>query len=133
MRRVAIALGIVAILASSCGGNELPARLATSLQNRVASIRHQAESGRPGLARSGLRNLVEMVTAQVEAGRIDAARASEIFAAAQAVADQLVLVPRSSPSETPSPSPSVEVDEGGHGHDKDNDKGHGDEDHGNDD
>ena len=133
MRRVAIALGIVAILASSCGGDELPARLATSLENRVASIRGYAESGRPGLARSALRNLVELVTAQVEAGRIDEARATEILAAAQAVADQLVLVPRSSPSETPSPSPIDEGDEGGHGNDKDKDKGHGDEGHGNDD
>jgi hypothetical protein len=133
MRRIAIALGIVAIVASSCGTNELPARLATSLQNRVASIRGYAESGQPGLARSALRNLVELVTAQVEVGRIDEARATEILAAAQAVADQLVLVPRTSPSEAQSPSPSVEIDEGGHGDDKDKDKGHGDEDHGNDD
>jgi hypothetical protein len=136
MRRVVIALGVVAILASSCGGNELPARLATSLENRVTSIRGFAEAGRPGLARSALRNLMELVTAQVEAGRIDEARATEILAAAQAVADQLVLVPRSSPSETPSPSPADEGDEGD-GHDKpDKDKGHGngngDEGHGND-
>jgi hypothetical protein len=137
MRRVAIALGIVAILASSCGSTELPARLATSLQNRVASIRGFAESGRPGLARSALRNLAELVTAQVEAGRIDEARATEILAAAQAVADQLVLVPRSSPSETPSPTPVDESEElGGEGKpdkDKGNGNGNGDEDHGNDD
>jgi hypothetical protein len=131
MRRVAIVLGIVAILASSCGGDELPARLATSLQNRVASIRGYAESGRPGLARSGLRNLVELVTAQVEAGRIEQARASEILAAAQAVADQLVLVPRVSPSESPSPSP-VEEGNGNGKPDKGKGEGHGDEGHGND-
>ena len=130
MRRVAIALGIVAIFASSCGSDELPSRLATSLQNRVASIRGYAETGRPGLVRSGLRNLVELVTAQVEAGRIDEARATEILAAAQAVADQLVLVPRSSPSEIPSPSPS----EDGNGKpDKGKGEGYGDEGHGNDD
>jgi hypothetical protein len=139
MRRVAIALGIVAILASSCGSNELPARLATSLQNRVASIRGYAEAGRPGLARSALRNLVELVTAQVEAGRIDEARAAEILAAAQAVADQLVLVPRSSPSEAPSPSPVEEGHEGGGEGKPDKDKGNGNgngngnEGHGNDD
>ncbi len=139
MRRVVIALGVVAILVSSCGGGELPARLATSLEDRVASIRGFAEAGRPGLARSALRNLVELVTAQVEAGRIDEGRATEILAAAQAVADQLVLVPRSSPSVTPSPSPADEGDEGdeGEGHGKpDKDKGHGngngDEGHGND-
>jgi hypothetical protein len=133
MRRVVIMLGVVAILASSCGGQELPARLASSLQDRVAAIRGYAESGRPGLARSALRNLVELVTAQVQAGRIEEGRASEILAAAQAVADQLVLVPRSSPSETPSPSPAEDGGGEGHGDGKDNGKGHGDEDHGNDD
>ena len=105
MRRVVIALGVVAILVSSCGGGELPARLATSLEDRVASIRGFAEAGRPGLARSALRNLVELVAAQVEAGRLDEGRATEILSAAQAVADQLVLVPRSSPSVTPRPIP----------------------------
>jgi hypothetical protein len=128
VKRAAIALGIVAILASSCGGDQLPVRLATSLQDRVASIRGYAESGRPGLARSALRNFIELVTAQVEAGRIDDARATEILAAAQAVADQLVLVPRSSPSESPSPSPTEE----GNGNGKP-DKAKGDQGHGNDD
>ena len=132
MRRLAIALGIVAILASSCGGDQLPARLATSLENRVASIRGYAETGRPGLARSALRNLVELVTVQVETGRIDETRATEILAAAQAVADQLVLVPRSSPSESPSPSP-IENSGGDHEGKKDKSNGHGDEGHGNDD
>ena len=136
MRRVVITLGIVAILVSSCGGGELPARLATSLENRVASIRGFAEAGRPGLARSALRNFVELVTAQVEAGRIDEGRATEILAAAQAVADQLVLVPRSSPSETPSPSAVDEGDDGGDegkpDKDKGNGNGNGDEGNGND-
>ena len=125
MRRVVITLGIVAILVSSCGGDELPSRLATSLQNRVASIRGYAETGQPGLARNVLRNLVELVSAQVEAGRIDEGRATEILAAAQAVADQLVLVPRSSPSETPSPSPVDEGDGGGDHGKPDKDKGNG--------
>ena len=125
-----IALGIVAILASSCGGGELPPRLATSLQNRVSSIRDFAESGRPGWARGALQNLVELVTTEVDAGRIDEARGMEILAAAEAVADQLVLVPRSSPSEIPSPSPS----EDGNGKpDKGKGEGYGDEGHGNDD
>lgn len=128
MRRLAITLGIVAILASSCGGDGLPPRLATSLQKRVASIRDFAESGRPGWARGALQNLVELVTTEVEAGRIDEARGMEILAAAQAVADQLVLVPRSSPSEIPSPSPSDE-----NGGKKDKGNGHGDDGHGNDD
>jgi len=135
VKRATIALGIVAILASSCGGSELSTRLATSLENRVASIRGYAESGRPGLARSAVRNLVELVTAQVEAGRIDEGRATEILAAAAAVAEQLALLPRTAPTESPTPSPSPvdDGDEGGHGdgHGKDKDKGHGDEGHGN--
>jgi len=135
VKRATVALGIVAILASSCGGSELSTRLATSLENRVASIRGYAESGRPGLARSAVRNLVELVTAQVEAGRIDEGRATEILAAAAAVAEQLALLPRTAPTESPTPSPSPvdDGDEGGHGdgHGKDKDKGHGDEGHGN--
>ena len=135
MKRATIALGIVAILVSSCGEGELPSGLATSLENRVASIRGYAESGRPGLARSALRNLVELVTAQTEAGRIDEDRAAGILAAAQAVAEQLTLLPRTAPTESPSPTPVDEGGEGenGDGHGKDKDKGHGDEGHGNDD
>jgi len=135
VKRAVIALGIVAILVSSCGGGELPSGLATSLENRVASIRGYAESGRPGLARSALRNLVELVTAQTEAGRVDEGRAAGILAAAQAVAEQLTLLPRTAPTESPSPSPTP-VDEGGEGENGDGhgkDKGHGDEGHGNDD
>ena len=40
MRRATIALGIVAILASSCGDGELSARLAATLENRVAADPH---------------------------------------------------------------------------------------------
>jgi len=135
VKRATIALGMVAILASSCGGEELPSGLATSLENRVASIRGYAESGRPGLARSALRNLVELVTAQTEAGRIDEGRAAGILAAAQAVAEQLALLPRTAPTESPSPAPVDEGGEGEHGDGKGKgkDKGHGNEDHGNDD
>jgi hypothetical protein len=139
VRRATIALGIVAVLASSCGGEELPAGLAATLQDRVASIRELAEAGRPGLARHALRNLVALVTDRMEAGHIDEARAMEILEAAQTVTDQLVLLPRPSPTESPSPSP-VEED-GGDGEGKpDKDKGKGkdegngdDEGHGNDD
>jgi hypothetical protein len=84
------------------------------------------------LARNALRNLVVLVTTQVEAGHIDEARATEILAAAQAVADQLVLVPRSTPSETPSPSP-IEDSGGDHEGKKDKGNGHGDDGNGNDD
>lgn len=135
MRRATIALGIIAILASSCGDGELPTQLAATLENRVAQIRTFAESGRPGLARTELRKLVELVVSRLDAGRLDDGRATAILDAAQAVEDQLALVPRPSPSESPSPSPVAEVDEGGgEGKpDKNKDKGNGDEGHGNDD
>jgi hypothetical protein len=129
VKRAAIALGIVAILASSCGDGQLPAPLAATLQDRVAQIRSSVEDGRAGVARAQLRNLVELVLARLDAGRIDEGRATEILDAAQAVAEQLSLVPESAPSESPSP-----VDEGdGNGDGKDKGKGHGDEGHGNDD
>ena len=136
MKRATIALGIIAILASSCGDGELPTQLSATLENRVAQIRTYAESGRPGLARAELRKLVELVVSRLDAGRLDDGRATVILDAAQAVEDQLALVPRPSPSESPIPSPVSEVDEGGgEGKpDKNNKgKGNGDEGHGSDD
>jgi hypothetical protein len=137
MRRATISVGIIAILASSCGGSELPAQLGVTLENRVAQIRTFAENGRPGLARTELRKLVELVVSRLDAGRIDDGRATEILAAAEALDEQLTLLPRAASTESrgPSPSPTGEADEGqeGHGNDKNNDKGHGDEGHGNDD
>jgi hypothetical protein len=141
VRRATIALGIIAILASSCGEGQLPARLAATLQNRVAQIRTFAENGRPGLARTELRQLVVLVTSRLDAGRIDEGRATAILEAAQAVAEQLALVPRTSESESPSASPVDEGDEGGGegggegkpDKDKGNGKGNGDKGHGNDD
>jgi hypothetical protein len=135
VRRATIALGIIAILASSCGDGELPTQVAATLENRVAQIRTFAESGRPGLARTELRKLVELVVSRLDAGRIGDGRATAILDAAQAVEDQLALLPRPSPSESPSPSPAEAVDEGGgEGKpDKNKDKGNGDEGHGNDD
>ena len=135
MRRATIALGIIAILASSCGDGELPSRLAATMENRVAQIRTLAESGRPGLARTELRKLVELVASRLDSGRIDDGRATEILAAAEAVDEQLTLLPRSAPTEGPSPSPTPadESDEGQEGQGNDKNKGHGDEGHGNDD
>ena len=128
-----IVLGIVAILASSCGGGELPARLAATLQDRVAQIRSSAEDGRLGVARAQLRSLVELVASRLDAGRMDEGRATEILGAAEAVAEQLALATRTVAPESPSPTPSVEDDGGGNGDGKGKDKGHGDEGHGNDD
>jgi hypothetical protein len=137
MRRATIVLGIIAILASSCGDGELPTQLAATLENRVAQIRTFAESGRPGLARTELRKLVELVASVLEAGRIEDGRATAILAAAEAVDEQLTLLPRTAPTESPSPSPTpaAEPDDGqeGHGNDKNKDKGNGDEGQGNDD
>ena len=130
MRRATIVLAIVAIIASSCGGDQLPPRLAVTLQDRVAQIRTSVEDGHPGVAEAQLRSLMELVIARLDAGRIDEGRATSILDAAQAVAEQLSLVPVSAPSE--SPSPVDEDDGGGNGNGKDNGKGHGDEGHGND-
>jgi hypothetical protein len=138
VRRATIALGIIAILASSCGDSELPAQLAATLENRVAQIRTFAENGRPGLARTELRQLVELVISRLDTGRIDEGRATAILDAAQAVDEELALLPRTSPPESLSPSPVDEGDsgEGGEGKpDKDKGKGNGkgNKGHGNDD
>jgi hypothetical protein len=127
VRRVAITLGIVALLASSCGQDAYPAALANTLQDRVVRIRDMAESGQPGRAIALARDLIELVTARMEAGRLDGGKALEIIAAADLVVERLALVPRPSPTETPSPTP-VDEDEGKPG----KGEGHGDDGHGND-
>lgn len=131
MRRGVITLGIVAILVSACGESDLPAGVATSLQDQVALIRQAAEAGRPGYARSRLDALVEIVTSRLNRGVIDEERALEILDSAEAVKDQLSLLPRPSPTEAPSPSPTQE--EEGDGGGKGDGKGKGDKGHGKDD
>ena len=131
MRRVVITLGIVAILVSSCGRNDPPASFETRLRERVASIRELAETGKPGLALTRLRNMVASVTSRLDRGLIDEGWALEILESAQVVDVQLRLLPAPSESEVPSPSPIQEEEaDDGKGKDKDEDKGHGDKDHG---
>jgi hypothetical protein len=133
VRRAAIVLGLVAALfAGSCGGSELPTRLAATLQDRVASIRERAEADQPGRARAALQGLVELVISRLETGRIDEGRAMEILEAAEAVGSQLSLLPQPSPTQDPSPSPSHEEGSSGDGNGKGKGKGKGDEEHGND-
>ena len=124
MRRVTVVLGVVAALTSSCGGNDLPAGVASTLQEQVAVIRHDAEIGRPGYARNDLNELVAMVRSRLDRGLIDQQRATEILAAANAVAAQLSLLPPPSPADSPSPSPVEDSGKGkGNGKDKDHDNG----------
>ena len=126
MRRAAVALGIVAILASSCGGDAMSPRLATTLENRVAAIRDLAEAGQRGRAVTATRNLIELVGARMESGHLDQSTGLDILAAADVVVQRLALLPRPSPVESPSPSP-VEEDHGDRGEGKGKDKGHGED------
>ena len=122
MRRATVVLGIVAILASSCGGDPMSPRLATTLENRVAAIRDLAEAGQRGRAVTAARNLIELVGARIESGHLDQSTGLDILAAADVVVQRLALLPRPSPVENPSPSP-VEEDHGdgkGKGHDEGN-------------
>jgi hypothetical protein len=124
VRRMTVALALLAALTGSCGGNDLPTGVAATLQDQVALIRHDAEVGRPGFARNHLNELVAMVTSRLDRGLIDEQRATEILAAADAVAEQLSLLPEPSPAESPSPPPVEETGKG-KGKDKDHDKGNG--------
>jgi hypothetical protein len=132
MRRV-IALGIVAILVSSCGQSDLPTGFAATLQEQVALIRQSAEAGHPGYARNHLNELVAMVTSRLKQGLIDEGRALEILESAEAVQVQLSLLPQPSRTESPTPPPEEQGD-GSSGKDKGkgNGRGNGDEGHGND-
>jgi hypothetical protein len=126
MRRATIVLCLAALMTGSCGGHDLPTRFATTLRDRVASIRLAAEEGRPGDARSRLNELVAVVTTRLDRGRIDEGRALEILASADAVAIQLSLLPRPSPTkEAPSPSPVQDEEDKHEGKGKGKDKGHG--------
>jgi hypothetical protein len=121
VRRAAIIFGIVAILASSCGGDSMPPRLAVTLEHRVTAIRDLAEAGQRGPAVTAARDLIALVAARMESGRIDQGKAMAILAAADLVVQRLALLPRPSPVESPSPSP-IEEDHGDHGEGKG--KGH---------
>lgn len=132
MRRAAtIALGIVAILASSCGEPSMPPRLANTLEHRVATIRELAEAGRGGLAIDATRDLMTFVTGRVNAGVMDDSKAVEILDAAGLVVQRLQLLPRPTvaTSASPSPPPSEEGEHGNEG--KGKGKGHDDEGDGN--
>lgn len=124
MRRATVVLALLAVLTGACGGNDLPTGFAATLQDQVTLIRHDAEVGRPGYARNHLNELVAMVRSRLDRGLIDEQRATEILAAADAVAEQLSLLPRPSPTESVSPPP---VEESGKdkGKDKDHDNGNG--------
>ena len=124
MKRMTIALGVVAVLTSSCGGDDFPPGVASTLQDQVAVIRHDVEIGRPGYARADLNELVAMVRSRLDRGLIGEQRATQILAAADGVAAQLSLLPRPSAAASPSPS-SVEEHDKGKGKDKDHDEGHG--------
>jgi hypothetical protein len=117
VRRAAVVFGIVAILASSCGQDPYPPRLAVTLDHRVAAIRGLAEAGQPGRALAATRDLIELVTARMRSGRLDQGKAMDILAAADVVVQRLALLPRPSPAESPSPPP-VEEDRGDHGEGK---------------
>jgi hypothetical protein len=123
VKRAAIVLGLIAILVSSCGEDAYPPALATTLQDRVVTIRDLAEEGRPGDAIAATRNLIALVTARMEAGRLDQGRALEILAAADLVVERLAFLPRPS-AESPSPPPR-EDEEGGPGEGKGKDEGEG--------
>ncbi len=135
MRRATIALGVVVILASSCGQSDLPPGFAAALQEQVDSVRQLAEAGRPGLARDELEALVALVTSRLERDLMDEGRALDILESAEAVEAQLSLLPRASATEAPSPPP-VEEEEGDGDSGKDKGKGNGNgnggEGHGND-
>jgi hypothetical protein len=139
VRRATIAIGIVAILASSCGGAAIDPPVAATLHDRVAAIRRLAEDGRPGEARAALSNLMVLVAKRTDAGRIDQTKAMEIIEAAQLVVVQLELLQPATPTESPSPPPPEEDDPAEGKPDRDekpgkgNGNGDGNEGHGNDD
>jgi hypothetical protein len=125
------AAAAIALVLGSCGHGELPPALSNDLQDQVASIRRAAETGQRGTALRRLEALVGTVNSLLDGGRIDEGRGLAILQSAEAVGNQLALLPPPSPTVTSSPSPVQEEGYGGDG--KGKDEGHGHEGHGKDD
>jgi hypothetical protein len=137
VRRAALAVVVVALLAGACAEPAIPRAEAQGLQTVVARIRAAAEAGKTSAARVRLARLTEQVEELVNADVIAQDTAMEILDAAAAVRAALALAPPTSSappteSSTPTPSPEEETDED-HGNKGGKGKGHGDEGHGNDD
>ena len=140
-RRVAVLVLSSVLALGACGDHvDLAPRAQRQLQPVLDDVRAAAIAADRLGARSALRELERAVTALTDAGQISEERAAEILAAAEAVADQLTLLPAPSPSPTPEPTvspipePSEEAEESGgsedpgngqgnaYGHNKDEDK-----------
>ena len=148
MRRSAVAVLLVPVLAGACAEPAIPQATAADLQSRVADIRSVVEDGRIFAARQQLEKLAGIVDRLMDRQKLDSDTALEILSAIGDVRAALPSAPERSPVNeptaeptaeptTPPPPPPDEEDEGGNGqgNDKDKDKGggHGDEGHGNDD
>jgi outer membrane biosynthesis protein TonB len=142
MKRSAVAILLVSVLAGACAESAIPQATAADLQSRVADIRSVVEDGRIFAARQQLEKLAGIVDRLMDRQKLDSDTALEILAAIGDVRAALPSAPEPSPvteptaePTTPPPPPPEEEDEGGNGQGNDKDKGggHGDEGHGNDD
>ena len=128
MRRPILALVMAASVLAGCGQPSIPRRVAGGLQDRVATIRDDAEAGRTFAARREIEALTGRVRSLVDRGVIAEDVGLEILDAASGVADALDLAPSPSATVTetsPSPSPEEEHEEEGGGHGNGNGNGNG--------
>lgn len=118
---------------AGCGGQEQAAgEQVPGLVQELDRIDDSIAAGRYSRARAALDALVETTSRAREAGDLDAARASDIAAAAARLRAALPAVrpstPEAEPTEEPSASPSPRDDDeevSGDEHDEGHDEGHG--------
>ena len=128
MRRSLAGLALVLAPLLSCGNDApLSDSAAEQLRPQVSQIRELAEARQPELAAARLAELRTSVEVLRQAGDIDAARAQEILAAADAVEQQLLLITTTTTTATTTlpPPPTTKPDEDRKGDEKrgDDDKG----------
>ena len=140
MKRSAVAVLLVSVLAGACAEPAIPQPTAADLQSRVADIRSVVEDGRIFAARQQLEKLAGIVDRLMDKQELESETALEILAAIGDVRAALPSALERSPANeptaeptTPPPPPPDEEDEGGNGQGNDKGGGHGDEGHGNDD
>jgi hypothetical protein len=129
MKRVALAMGVVVVLAGGCGqAPELPQQVAAEFRDRMVAIRAATGAGDRAGAEARLAELRHRVVELQQAGQVDDTRAAEILGAAAEVEAQLATIPPPAPPPTTMATSPPPTEDGDRGHGRKKKDGDHDED-----